>query len=956
VGKTLISPGVSISVTDESFYDASTPGSVPLFVIATASNKVSPTGTGLAPWTLDSKAGQLFQATSQREVIGAFGNPIFYSSGGTPLHGFELNEYGLHGGYSFLGAASNAYFLRADIDLAQLESSDNPPAGEPLGGTFWLNPSDTSFGVFKSNGKAVAGEAWVPQTVLAVYEGQTSNVGGLDTPLTGVGVDGNFAVVVHTTNNYLFEKISGAWHKVGSTAWKAATPTVVTGTVSSPTLVIGTSFSINGTTVAMTGTSVAQAVTDINNAAIANINASNVSGALRITNATGNDIILANVSGTPLATLGMSAGTFKGNIYRMTNSIQYPTGSVAGDVWVKGSPTNRGAMWAVKVYSGISGTWQTVSAPFYAFNSAASDGDSGKDAAAETAFGAALAEGTVYVGFDASTGAMQLRRMGAEFFEILAYEASSAAPTSTPPAGALWYSVDFRTDVMVSDGDQWLGYKNVYPNTNPNGVFIAGSAPTKQSDGTALVQDDLWIDASALEEYPLMYRYDATAGRWKLIDLTDQTSPFGVIFADARANSGKQIGSAVHAEDSEAQSAMLASNFVDPDAPDPRTVPAGMLLFNTRYASYNVKRWEPNYFTLGEYDNNKDYTAETYTVGDQSVVFPMLDDAGRWVTISGNRADGSPFMGRKAQRAVIVKAMAAAVSASEDARSEIASFNLIAAPGYPELIDEMVTLNTDQGETAFIVSDAPARLVAESNAVRGWSTNAYGAASNGEDGLVSANPYLAVYYPWGLGENIDGAEVMIPPSTMALRTISYSDQIAYPWFAPAGMQRGLVTNATNVGYLDAEDEFRVALMSQGLKDTLYANDINPIVPSPSQRGGLVIMGQKTRSGSTTALDRINVSRLVCYLRVALDALMKPFLFEQNDDHTRDSAALTVDRFLNGLVGLRALQDYAVQCDTDNNTPERVDRNELWVDIAIKPTKAVEFIYVPIRITNQGVEL
>jgi hypothetical protein len=67
-----------------------------------------------------------------------------------------------------------------------------------------------------------------------------------------------------------------------------------------------------------------------------------------------------------------------------------------------------------------------------------------------------------------------------------------------------------------------------------------------------------------------------------------------------------------------------------------------------------------------------------------------------------------------------------------------------------------------------------------------------------------------------------------------------------------------------------------------------------------------------------------------------------------------SAALTVDRFLNGLVGLRALQDYAVQCDTDNNTPERIDRNELWVDIAIKPTKSVEFIYVPIRITNQSV--
>lgn len=951
---TLISPGVHISVTDESFYDASNPGSVPLFIIATASNKVAPSGVGLALKTLDERAGELVPASSQREAITHFGNPIFYSSGGTPLHGHELNEYGLHAGYSFLGAASPAYFLRADIDLAQLESSDKAPFGEPLGGTFWLNPAETSFGVFKSNGKTVAGEAWVPQTVLAVYEGDTSVVSGVDTPLSGVGSDGNFAVVVHTTNNYLFEKIGGTWYKVGTTAWKGATPTVVTGTVSAPTLVISNSFSINGTTVALTGTSVAQAATDINNAAITNINASVVSGALRITNAAGTDITLANVSGTPLATLGMTAGVHKGNTYTMTNSVQYPAGSVAGDVWVKGSSTNRGALWSVKVYSGISGTWQEIAAPLYAYDSGEADGTVGKDAAAETAFGAGLAEGQVYVGFDAATGAMELRRMGVEYFQTLTYEAAAIAPTSTAPAGALWFSTDFRVDIMVSDGDQWLGYKNFYPNTSPNGVLLMGSAPTKQSDGTPLVQDDLWIDTSALEEYPLMYRFDATVGRWKLIDLTDQTSPFGVIFADGRSNSGKQIGSAIHAEDSEALSAMLVSDFVDPDAPDPRTVPAGMLLFNTRYATYNVKKWEPNWFNLGEYDNNKDYTTETYTVGDTSVVFPILEEAGRWVTVSGNRADGSPLMGRKAQRSVIVKAMAAALAASEDARAEIANFNLICAPGYPELIDEMVALNTDQGETAFIVADTPARLVADSSSIAAWAQNAYGAASNGEDGLVTGNPYVGVYYPWGLSTNIDGSEVMVPPSTMALRAIAYNDQVAYPWFAPAGTQRGLVTNASTVGYLTSEDEFRPALMSQGLRDTLYENKINPIALIPNK--GLIVYGQKTRAPSASALDRINVARLINYLRVALDLLMKPFLFEQNDEHTRDSAAMTVDRFLNGLVGLRALQDYAVQCNTDNNTPERIDRNELWVDIAIKPTKSVEFIYVPIRITNQGAEI
>jgi hypothetical protein len=151
--------------------------------------------------TLDAKAGTLFQATSQRELITAYGNPLFYTSGGTPLHGFELNEYGLHAGYQFLGAASNAYFIRADIDLAQLESSDDAPAGEPLGGTFWLNPAETSFGVFKSNGKAVPGEAWVSQPVLAVYEGQTSVERHRHSARPESASDGNFAVVVQTTNN-----------------------------------------------------------------------------------------------------------------------------------------------------------------------------------------------------------------------------------------------------------------------------------------------------------------------------------------------------------------------------------------------------------------------------------------------------------------------------------------------------------------------------------------------------------------------------------------------------------------------------------------------------------------------------------------------------------------------------------------------------------------------------------
>lgn len=954
---TLLSPGSQISVTDESPYDSSSVGSIPLIVIATASNKVSPTGAGIAPFTANQHAGKLFVAESQRELIQNFGNPLFYTSGGSPLHGHELNEYGLHAAYQFLGLANRAFILRADIDTAQLIPSDAAPKGAPAAGTFWFDTRTSSFGVFKSNGKPVAGDAWVNQPVRAFGLGETSLVSGLNTPLSSLGTNGDFGIVVHTNQNLLFEKIGGTWFKVGSAEWKAAAPTVVSGTVSNPTVVAGNSIMINGSEVTFTSTTLSSVVTNINDTAIPNITAAVVNNALRITNSAGTDIVLANGTGTPLTALGLTAGTTDGNDLYYTNGINYPTGSDAGDVWIKGSPTNKGALWSVKVYSAITGTWQSVSAPFYAFDSTLADGNGAKDAAALTAFVGALSVGRIYVGFDAATGVTQLRRYNGASFEPLVYEAGAVAPTSAPEKGTMWFSNDFRADIMVSDGSNWRGYKNLYPDTNPTGVFIAGSAPLTQSDGTPLVQNDLWIDASDLDDYPVLRRFDATTQRWKLVDLTDQTSPFGILFADARENSGVAFeGQEVtgYAYSSEAGVDMLVSDFVDPDAPDPRTVPAGTLLFNTRYATNNVKKWEPDFFGYDNYDANVDYTMVEYTVGDAQYTFPALASKGRWVTISGNRADGSPLMGRRAQRAVIARAMAEALNASEDARSEIVAFNLVAAPGYPELIDEMVNLNTDQGETAFIVGDSPVRLKPDANSITAWSNNSYGAASNGEDGLTTSNPYVGVYYPWGISTNIDGSDVMIPPSTMVLRTIAYNDQIAYPWFAPAGFQRGLVTNASNVGYLTSEDEFRPVLLSQGQRDTLYVNRINPIALIPGR--GLVVYGQKTRALANTALDRVNVARLINHLRVSLDLIVKPFLFEQNDVQTRDSVRSTVDRFLNGLVGLRGLDDYAVQCNTDNNTAERIDRNELWIDIAIKPLKSVEFIYVPIRIKNTGASI
>jgi phage tail sheath protein FI len=186
---------------------------------------------------------------------------------------------------------------------------------------------------------------------------------------------------------------------------------------------------------------------------------------------------------------------------------------------------------------------------------------------------------------------------------------------------------------------------------------------------------------------------------------------------------------------------------------------------------------------------------------------------------------------------------------------------------------------------------------------------------------------------------------------MILRTFALSDQVSYPWFAPAGTRRGGITNASAAGYISAEGEFISVALNEGQRDTLYSSNVNPITFITG--AGLVNYGQKTRARNASALDRINVARLVIYLRSQLNRLAKPYVFEPNDKITRDEIKQQAESLLLELVGQRALYDFIVVCDESNNTPARIDRNELYLDIAIEPVKAVEFIYIPLRLKNTG---
>jgi phage tail sheath protein FI len=243
------------------------------------------------------------------------------------------------------------------------------------------------------------------------------------------------------------------------------------------------------------------------------------------------------------------------------------------------------------------------------------------------------------------------------------------------------------------------------------------------------------------------------------------------------------------------------------------------------------------------------------------------------------------------------------------------------------------------------------RLAANSTDISNWSNNSAGAADNGEEGLVTSSDYLGVFYPSGRTTDNTGNIIVVPSSHMMLRVLANNDNVAFPWFAPAGTRRGIVDNATAVGYIDAAGEFQTVSLTESIRDSMFTAKVNPLTFFSGT--GIVNFGNLTKTTTSSALDRINVSRLTVYLRSQLDKIAKPFIFEPNDSLTRNEIRGAIESFLLELVGQRALYDFLVVCDETNNTATRIDRNELYVDIAIEPVKSVEFIYIPLRIKNTG---
>ena len=1091
----LVSPGVEVTVIDESQYIPSAVNTVPYFLVATAQNKADAAGVGVAAGTTAANANKTYLITSQRDLAATFGVPFFYNTTtGTPINGYELNEYGLLAAYSALGVTNRAYVQRADIDLTELTASLSRPTGNVDNGTYWLDTTTSTWGIFEWDQTADTFTNQVPIVITDTAD-VVNYAGGDYTPLDTIGSIGDYAVsAVSLANQHYYKNSSNDWVLLGSDAWKNSWFTVQgTNSVAGNTLTAGANFYINETLVTVPSgpnNNVAAFAAAITAATIPGVTATSESNKLTIyadsaatnDNSTSNggvvSIELGTVSSSALlSALGIVSDVYSAPEYLPAYSYQAPRWRATdtdpaptGSIWQNISAVGNGMSLQVKQYDAALDVFVSQISNVYNFDGSANlaldPTGGGKNIPVGTtyvqynvegylttpipnaafsiwervALGATIVTGTTTPGtggdslfvsgnsfnvyatsagsiatpaflvsltgtsianFIASVSAANIPYVSASVnsagnivfthsqggsiylqnvtgtpvttagfttatpkvhttdtnvailtlsnwvgTDLFTYVASDSAPDQDPATGRLWYysAVD-DVDIMIQDGGSWKGYQNVtndtrgfdLQQTNESGPIVAATEPITQNDTaeSPLVYGDIWLDTSDLENYPVLYRWQPVDGQdqWVLINNTDQISSDGILFADARwAPNGTT--DPVSDPFPTIQS-LLTSDYLDLDAPDPALYPQGMLLWNMRRSGYNVKSFQSNYFNATSFPDD---------------TLPTVKST--WLTASGLRDDGAMYAGRLAQRKLIVAAMKAGIDTSLAAREEQNQFNLIAAPAYPELLVNLVALSNERANTLFVVGDTPMRLPNTGTALVEHATNNGGLGVSTDDGLIISSPYSAVFYPSCQTTDLSGNIVVAPPTHMMVRTILRSDAVSYPWLAPAGTRRGVVDNATAIGYIDAQTgEFQQLAVGQSVRDILYENNINPITFIPGI--GITNFGNKTRQGLTTALDRINVARLVAFLRGRLEEIGKLYLFEPNDQITRNEITNTVNSLMIDLIAKRAIYDYLVVCDLSNNTPARIDRNELWVDIAIEPVKAVEFIYIPLRIKNTG---
>jgi hypothetical protein len=261
--------------------------------------------------------------------------------------------------------------------------------------------------------------------------------------------------------------------------------------------------------------------------------------------------------------------------------------------------------------------------------------------------------------------------------------------------------------------------------------------------------------------------------------------------------------------------------------------------------------------------------------------------------------------------------------------------NLVLMPGLTDgaantgasLITKAIDMCEDRGD-CFVVADP------------GLYNQALTTAASKAEARDSS--YAAMYFPWIQYPDADlGKNVWVPPSTVMGGVYAFNDKVAHPWFAPAGLNRGGIDMAIQAW----------RKLSHSNRDTLYQSNVNPIATFPGQ--GVTVWGQKTLQKKASALDRVNVRRLLIKVKKFIASASRFLVFEQNTNSTRKRFLSIANPFLEQVQSNSGLNAFKVIMDDSNNTPDLVDRNILYGQIFLQPTRTAEFIVLDFTVQPTG---
>ena len=317
----------------------------------------------------------------------------------------------------------------------------------------------------------------------------------------------------------------------------------------------------------------------------------------------------------------------------------------------------------------------------------------------------------------------------------------------------------------------------------------------------------------------------------------------------------------------------------------------------------------------------------------------MID--GTYSLAGGNNGDsvGAAIAGDVKSALIGTTTLKSGIYALDD---DSLNISMACVPGISQMDVQNALITLAETSQNFLAVVAPPEGIPTPQAAVNWHNGQY----TGRSAAITSS-YAAIYWPWlKQFDTATSTDIFLDPAAYAIAMMCHTDSVSDPWFAPAGLVRGRLTKPT-----DTE-----VILNQGDRDSLYqpGNAINPI--AKFAQDGIVIWGQRTAQRTPSSLDRINVRRMMIVIRKMLLASTRSIIFEPNDPMTWNRVVQLVQPAMDDIRRRRGISQFRVICDDTTNTPLRVDRNELWCRVLIKPTKTAEVLVFELNLTNQSAQL